>query len=70
MNNREDWAIPKDIIKCNKCKKTYKPDKECISICNPNYYYKTCKKCRGYMKAYIDNNKHLHYSNYQPSLFN
>ena len=70
MHNREDWAIPKDIISCNKCKKTYTPNKECVSTKNPNYYYKTCLNCRENMKTFIKNNKHLHYTNYQPSLFN
>ena len=69
MDKRELWHISKTEIQCNKCKKIYIPDKNDISTKNGNYYYKTCIKCREYMKKYIQKNKHLHYSNYQPSLF-
>jgi len=69
MDKREAWHISKDTIKCNKCNKTYTPDNLCISAKNPNYYYKTCSNCRGKMKEYIHNRMHLHYKNYQPSLF-
>ena len=69
MDKREAWHISKTEIQCNKCKKTYTPDKSCISTKNRNYYYKTCSNCREYMKEYLQKNKHLHYSNYQPSLF-
>jgi NAD-dependent SIR2 family protein deacetylase len=69
MKQREQWHISKETITCIKCKKTYTPDNNCISTKNPNYYYKTCSNCRGKMKDYIDSKTHLHYSNYQPSLF-
>jgi len=69
MDKRELWHISKETIKCTKCKKTYTPDNNCISVRNPNYYYKTCSICRGKMKDYINNRMHLHYTKYQPSLF-
>jgi len=68
-DKREAWNISKTEIKCNKCKKTYIPDKNDISTKNRNYYYKTCSNCRGKMKEYLHSKTHLHYSNYQPSLF-
>ena len=69
MDKREPWLVPKETIFCNKCKKMYIPDKSCISTKNPNYYYKNCIKCRQDNMEYRKQNHHLHYSNYQPSLF-
>ena len=69
IDKREAWLVPQNTIKCNKCKKTYIPNKECISVKNPSYYYKTCLKCRDYFKEYLSTRNHLHYSNYQPSMF-
>ena len=67
--DRKAWSVPQDTIFCTKCKKNYTPDNLCISTRNPNYYYKTCSNCREYIKEYIHSKTHLHYSNYQPSLF-
>ena len=68
-NKRKTWHISNTEIYCNKCKKNYIATKNDISTKNPNYYYKTCCDCRDKMQKYIANNKHLHYSKYQPSLF-
>ena len=67
--DRKAWSVPQDTIFCTKCKKTYIPDKNDISTKNGNYYYKTCSNCRSKMKEYIHSKTHLHYTNYQPSLF-
>ena len=69
MDKRQAWHISNTEIFCTKCKKMYIPDKSCISTKNMNYYYKNCIKCRQDNTKYRNKNKHLHYSNYQPSLF-
>ena len=67
---RQAWHVSNTEIFCGKCKKMYIPDKSCISTKNPNYFYMNCIKCREDNTLYRNKNKNLHYSNYQPSLFN
>ena len=56
MDKRQAWHISNTEIYCNRCKKMYIPDKNCISTKNGNYYYKTCIKCRQNIKEYIKEN--------------
>ena len=56
IDKREQWKVQiinEDIIKCSKCKKNHIGTIDNISTKNPNYYLKTCKKCREYFTEYM-----------------
>lgn len=70
IDKKFEWkinVINEDIIKCNKCKKTHTSSIDDVSTKNPNYYYKTCKKCRQYFTDYIKK-KNIDFTEYKPRL--